>query len=165
VEKKKRPDIEVTQTTEVASVESEHKENATLHSTVKKKDRAMAISQQKKSATGITNNNTHAMQIKDVKLEVEEKVVEQRVKLQVHEQNDVEVGNEDGVKLLYTNQFNQKLKLIGKGGQIVLYFNTPHVQLSRVQTWDRSRLQFIFIFLINHAQQDSNLRHLFLIPC
>jgi hypothetical protein len=86
------------------------------------------------------------MQIKDVKLEVEEKVVEQRVKLQVHEQNDVEVGNEDGVKLLYTNQFNQKLKLIGKGGQIILYFNTPHVQLSRVQTWDRSRLQFIFIF-------------------
>jgi hypothetical protein len=45
------------------------------------------------------------VQIKVVKLDVAEEVVEERVELQVHEQNDVEVGDEDDVKLLCTNQF------------------------------------------------------------
>jgi hypothetical protein len=92
----------------VAYVESVSKENATLHNTAKKK-MTMAISQQKKPVTGIAHGNTHAMQIKDVKLEVEEEVVEERVELQVHKQNNVEVGDEDDVKLLFTNQFTESL--------------------------------------------------------
>jgi hypothetical protein len=47
------------------------------------------------------------------------------VELQVHEQNDVEVGNGDGVKLLCTNQFTQKLKLIEKDRQIIYTLILP----------------------------------------
>jgi hypothetical protein len=108
----------------VAYVESVSKENATLHNTAKKK-MTMAISQQKKPVTGIAHGNTHAMQIKDVKLEVEKEVVEERVELQVHKQNNVEVGDEDDVKLLFTNQFTEKLKLSDKGGQIIYALALP----------------------------------------
>jgi hypothetical protein len=73
------------------------------------------------------------------------------VELQVHKQNDVEVGDEDGVKLFCTNQFTQKLKLIGKGGPIIY---TLILHLTAVY----------FYFLINHAYQDSKLRPLSLIP-
>jgi hypothetical protein len=87
----------------VVSVESTRKLNATLHSPTKKNDTAVAIWTQKKPVASVAHGNTHAVQIKDVKLEVEEEVVEEWVELQVHEQNDVEVGDEDGVKLLFTN--------------------------------------------------------------
>jgi hypothetical protein len=50
-----------------------------------KKGIVLAISQQKKSATGVAHGNTHTVQMKDVKLIVEEGVMEQRVEeLQVH---------------------------------------------------------------------------------
>jgi hypothetical protein len=83
VEKKKRHDIEAVQKADVAYVESVHKENATLHSTVKK-DTAVAMSQKKKPVAGMAHGSTHTVQIKDVKLEVEEEVVEERVELHVH---------------------------------------------------------------------------------
>jgi hypothetical protein len=60
------------QNAEVVYLESVRKENATLHSTMKKKDTVVKILQQKKPVAGIAYSNTHAMQIKDVKLEVEE---------------------------------------------------------------------------------------------
>jgi hypothetical protein len=47
------------------------------------------------------------------------------VELQVRKQNDVEVGDEVGVKLFCTNQFTQKLKLIGKGGQTIYTLILP----------------------------------------
>jgi hypothetical protein len=59
------------QNAEVVYLESVRKENATLHSTMKK-DTVVKILQQKKPVAGIAYSNTHAMQIKDVKLEVEE---------------------------------------------------------------------------------------------
>jgi hypothetical protein len=85
----------------------------------------VAISQQKKPVLGVAHGNTHAVQNKDVKHEVQEEVVEDRVELQVHEQNDVEVGTEYGVKLLCTNQFTQKPKLVRKGGQIMYTLILP----------------------------------------
>jgi hypothetical protein len=87
----------------VVYVESVRKENATLHPTVKKKNMAVAILQQKKPVAGIAHGNTQTMQIKDVKLEVQEEVVAEQVELHVHQQNDVEVGDKDGVKVLCTN--------------------------------------------------------------
>jgi hypothetical protein len=125
VEKKKQPDFEPVQKAEVAYVVSMHKETTTLHSTTKKKDTNVAISQQKKPVAGVAHGNTHVVQIKDVKLEVEEDVVEQRVELQVHEKNDVEVKDDNGVKLLCTNQFTQNLKLIEKAGKIIYTLILP----------------------------------------
>jgi hypothetical protein len=81
LEKKKWHDIKAVQKAEVACVESMRKENATLRSTVKKKDTAVAISQQKKTVIGVPHVNTHVVRIKDVKLEVDEGVVEERVEL------------------------------------------------------------------------------------
>jgi hypothetical protein len=80
LEKKKWHDIKAVQKAEVACVESMRKENATLRSTVKK-DTAVAISQQKKTVIGVPHVNTHVVRIKDVKLEVDEGVVEERVEL------------------------------------------------------------------------------------
>jgi hypothetical protein len=80
LEKKKWHDIKAVQKAEVACVESMRKENATLRSTVKK-DTAVAISQQKKTVIGVPHVNTHVVRIKDVKLEVDEEVVEERVEL------------------------------------------------------------------------------------
>jgi hypothetical protein len=80
LEKKKWHDIKAVQKAEVACVESMRKENATLRSTVKKKDTTVAISQQKKTVIGVPHVNTH-VRIKDVKHEVDEGVVEERVEL------------------------------------------------------------------------------------
>jgi hypothetical protein len=80
LDKKKWHDIKAVQKAEVACVESMRKENATLRSTVKK-DTAVAISQQKKTVIGVPHVNTHVVRIKDVKLEVDEEVVEERVEL------------------------------------------------------------------------------------
>jgi hypothetical protein len=92
VEKKKQSDIEAMQNAEVAYVESMRKENATLHST-SKKDNTVAIWQQTNPVASVAHGNTHDVQIKDLKLDVEEVVVEELVELQVYQQNDVEVGD------------------------------------------------------------------------
>jgi hypothetical protein len=60
VEKKKQPDIESVQKVEVAYVESVRKENATFHSTSKKKDMAAVISQQK-SQSQASHTATHML--------------------------------------------------------------------------------------------------------
>jgi hypothetical protein len=64
------------QKVQVASVESVRKENATFHSTMKKKDTTVVTSQQKTPVVGVAHGNTHVVQIKDVKHEVEQEVVE-----------------------------------------------------------------------------------------
>jgi hypothetical protein len=76
-------------------------------------------------------------------------------------------GNiEIGVFLLATLHRSvtpKKIKLMREGSHFTYSSTLPLTCSSRrASTWNKSWLQFI---LINHVCWDSNLRHLYLIPC